>query len=132
MAYLDADRKELGARLKGARINVGMTLQEVADTLRNEGFPVQRKQNVGHWETGAALPDIFILRRLAKLYKQPLDALVWDNALSMEAMQFAAEFQALDAEKKRTLRAIWMAYIQAGNAADSLPAAPAPHKTTGG
>ena len=124
MAYAQEDRRELGARLKGARLNVGMTLQQVADVLRSEGFPVQRKQNVGHWETGVALPDVFILRRLAKLYKQPLDALVWDNALSLEAMQFAAEFQALSDEKKRTLRAVWLAFIQSGNPAEVLPHPP--------
>ena len=44
------------------------------------------------------------------------DALLWDNAPSVEAMQLAAQFDSLTDAKQRQLRALWMAYIE--NAAD--------------
>lgn len=119
------DQAEVGSRLKGARTNAGLSLQQVADALQKEGFDVSSRGTVGHWETGRNIPDIFILRRLAKMYDVPLDALAWESALSMEAMGFAVQYERLDEKQKRTLRAIWVAYITEGNTADGIAAAPA-------
>lgn len=124
VAYTAEDRRELGARLKGARTAAGLTLQRVAATLAEEGFPVRHKQTVGHWETGLSLPDVFVLRRLAKLYGQPLDALVWSNALSIEALQIAADYESLSQEQRRTFRAVWLAFVASASQAEKLPAAP--------
>ena len=118
------DRKELGTRLKGARAVAGLTLSQVAKVLNSEGFKSASKATVGHWETGVSLPDIFVLLRLSQLYRQPLASLVYETALSQEALQFAVEFDSLTEEKKRTLRAIWVAYVSTGNTANGIPDAP--------
>jgi hypothetical protein len=67
---------------------------------------------IGAWETGRNVPDALWLRRLAKLYGSTLDALVWDEAISMEAIQFAVRYDALNERQKRTFRTLWTAYIE--------------------
>lgn len=117
------DRKALGSRLKAARNAVGLTLVAAATALTDEGIPAI-KQTVGSWEKGVNVPDALVLKKLAKLYNQSADALLWENALSIEALQFAAEYDALNETQKRTLRAIWMAYITQGSNGDGLPMPP--------
>lgn len=124
MARDDEECKALGARLRGARTLAKKTTQEVADILKDEGFRTT-KQAVNHWETGVRLPDIFVLKRLAKLYGQSLDALVFESAVSMEAMQIAASFEGLEETQKRTLRAVWLAFVTEGASAADIDPAPA-------
>jgi len=119
------ERREIGLRLKGARSALRITQGAVAEMLAREGFKTAGKATIGHWETGRNLPDILILRRLAKLYHTSLDLLAWGDALSMESMRFAAEYESLTDEQKRTLRAIWVAFIQQGNGAEGIAPAPA-------
>lgn len=121
------DRQALGSRLKAARNAVGLTLASTATALSEQGIPAI-KQTVGSWEKGVNVPDALVLKKLAKLYQQSADALLWENSLSIEAMQFAAQYDALTETQKRTLRAIWMAYVTQGNEGASLPASPRPHK----
>lgn len=112
MAHAEEDRKALGRRLAAARKIAGFpSLQSVADRLTELGYPIG-KAAVGHWETGTNLPDAIWLRRLAKLYNTTLDALVWDDSISIEAIQVAAEFDGLTDEQKRGFRALWMAFFQ--------------------
>jgi len=111
MASTDEDKRALGARLAAARKLAGMTMEQAAARLTALGYPIS-KQGVGHWETGRSVPDAFWLRRLAKLYGTTLDALVWDDAISMEAMQLAAQYDGLSDAKQKQLRALWMAYIE--------------------
>jgi transcriptional regulator with XRE-family HTH domain len=110
MAHEEDERKALGARLASARKLASLTMEEAAQVLTHKGYPIT-KQGVGHWESGRNVPDAIWLRRLAKLYNTTLDALVWDDALSMEAIQFASEFDGLSENQKRVLRALWTAYI---------------------
>ena len=111
MARDAEDRKAFGGRLKAARTAVGLTLDAVARRLSDDGYPTV-KQTVSAWEGGRNLPDPLILKRLAKLYQQSSDALLWDTAPSIEAMQFAAQFDAMNEAQRRTFQAVWMAFVQ--------------------
>lgn len=123
MARNEDERKALGNRLRAARTTRKLTLQQVAETLSDFGYPTV-KATVSAWELGRNVPDAFIIARLAKLYHQSADALLWDEAPSAEAMQFAVSFDALSEAQKVALRTVWMAFIQDGNPATTLTAAP--------
>lgn len=82
-----------------------MTQQEVADRLG------VKKATVSAWEKGRGLPDALRLRQLAKLYSVSADSLLWEDALSPDAMQFAADFDHLTDAQRRTFRAVWTAFI---------------------
>jgi transcriptional regulator with XRE-family HTH domain len=101
----------LGRRLASARNLAGYTIDEAAQALTGRGYSIT-KQAVGHWETGKNVPDALWLRRLAKLYGSTLDALVWDEAISMEAIQFAVQYDALTRRNRRKFRAMWLAYFE--------------------
>lgn len=115
MAHDLLTRQSLGRRLAAARKLCDMTMEQAAARLTESGYPI-KKQGLWHWETGRNVPDAIWLSRLAKLYRVSSDALLWDNAPSIEAMQLAAQFDNLTDAKQRQLRALWMAYIE--NAAD--------------
>ena len=60
-------KKEIGEKLKAARISCGMTQQEVAEKIG-------RKQPiVGHWETGYSQPDANTLFILCDIYGTTVD-----------------------------------------------------------
>lgn len=123
MARNEDERAALGQRLRSARITRKLTLLQVADALSDAGYPT-KKATVSAWEVGRNVPDAFIIARLAKLYHQSADALLWDEAPSAEAMQFAVSFDALSEAQKVALRTVWMAFIQEGSPAAALPQAP--------
>lgn len=129
MAHADDDRKGLGARLAAARNLASLTMEQAAQRLTKKGYPIS-KQGIGHWESGRNVPDAIWLRRLAKLYGTTLDALVWDDALSMESIRFAAQFDGLDEKQQRAFRAMWLGYFEQSvsdaDAAEHLPPAPSP------
>lgn len=110
MAHSEEDRKGLGKRLSAARNLTDYTIDTAAKKLTSFGYPIT-KQALGHWETGRNVPDAIWLRRLAKLYGTTLDALAWDDSLTIEAIQLAAQFDGLNERQKSTLKALWMAYI---------------------
>lgn len=110
-AQPEDERRALGRRLASARNLAGYTIDETAQALTGRGYSIT-KQAVGHWETGKNVPDALWLRRLAKLYGTTLDALVWDEAISTEAIQFAVQYDALNEKQKRTFRAMWLAYFE--------------------
>jgi transcriptional regulator with XRE-family HTH domain len=128
MAQSQDDRKALGARLASARKLAGLTMEEAARRLTERGYPIS-KQGLGHWESGRNLPDALWLRRLAKLYGTTLDALVWDEAISMEAIRFAAQYDGLSERQRRTFKAMWLAYFEQATTDEEvevhLPRAPA-------
>jgi transcriptional regulator with XRE-family HTH domain len=101
----------LGQRLRGARVLAGETLETVAAKMTAAGIPV-KKQAVGHWETGTSVPDALQIRRLAKIYGTTTDALLWDDSLSMEAVRFAAQYDALTDGQQRAFKAMWLAYFE--------------------
>ena len=103
---IDPVRRGLGMRLASARQNKGFTQQDIAARFS------LNKATVSAWETGRGIPDALTLRDLAKLYDVSADGLLWEDSLSPEAMKFAAAFDGLNEQQKRTLNAIWMAYIQ--------------------
>jgi len=103
---IDPIRRGLGMRLASARQNKNLTQQDVATRFS------LNKATVSAWETGRGVPDALTLRDLAKLYDVSADGLLWEDSLTPEAMKFAAAFDGLNEQQKRTLNAIWMAYIQ--------------------
>ena len=115
MATVDKERADFGRRLKLAREKAEMTQTEVGAK-----FEIG-KGTVSAWETGGGLPDAMRLRSLAKMYKVTSDSLLFGGSPpSDEAMQFALQFDALRDDQKRTLRAIWTAFVQDGNPATAI------------
>lgn len=110
--HSEDDRKALGGRLRSARTLKGLTIDAIAGELTARGYPIS-KQAVGHWETGKNVPDAIWLKRLAKFYGTTLDALAWDEAISIEAIQFAVQYDALDDKQQRAFKAMWLAYFAA-------------------
>lgn len=112
-AQPEDERKALGRRLASARNLAGFTIDQTAKAMTDRGHPIT-KQAVGHWETGKNVPDALWLRRLAKLYSTTLDALVWDEAISMEAIQVAVQYDALSEAQKKSFAYVWLAFVQGG------------------
>lgn len=104
-------RQGLGKRLAAARKLRDLTIEQAADQLTARGFPIG-KQGVGHWETGRNVPDAIWLGRLAKLYQVSADALLWDTALSNDALQLAAQYDGLNEREQARVRTLWMAFVQ--------------------
>jgi transcriptional regulator with XRE-family HTH domain len=100
------DKDGLGGRLKSARVSAGHTQDSAAAAL---GL---KKATFSSWETGRNIPDSIMLGRLAKLYNVTADALIWDEAVSMEAIRFAVQFDNLNDRQQRAFRAMWMAYFE--------------------
>lgn len=111
MSHLPEDRQALGRRLSAARKLAGLTLQAVATALTARGHKIG-KAAVGAWESGRNVPDALWLRRLAKLYGTTLDALVWDDAITIEAIRFAVQYDGLTEKQRRAFRAMWLAYFE--------------------
>lgn len=101
-------RTEFGARLAGARENAKLTQLQVANFFGLD------KATVSAWEKGRGLPDALRFRSLVKLYKTTADALLWDVAVSYEAMQFAAMYEGLSNTKRALLKVIWDSIISDG------------------
>lgn len=123
MAHHEDERKAFGRRLAAARNKAGLTLEGAAQRLTDNGHPIG-KAAIGAWEKGRNLPDAIWLQRLAKLYGLSLDALVWDDTLSIEAMRFAARYDALDEQQQRAFRALWAAYFEQTKPEPGLPLPP--------
>lgn len=103
---IDATRRGVGLRLASAREGKKLTQQDVATR-----FSVN-KATVSAWETGRGDPGIYRIRELSKLYDVPVDALLWEDSLTPEAMKVAVQFDELNDKQKRTFYAMWMAYVQ--------------------
>lgn len=102
---IDEVRYGIGMRLKAAREAANLTQDAVAAR-----FSVG-KGTVSAWETGRGDPGVSRLRELAKLYKVSADAILWENALTNEALQLAADFDGLNERQQRTLKHLWMAFL---------------------
>jgi len=102
---LHSERVGVGLRLKAAREIAGLSQAEVAARFS------LNKATVSAWETGRGDPGIYRLRELARLYKTSTESLLWESAPSNEAMQLAAQFDALSNRKRQTLHALWLAFI---------------------
>lgn len=64
----------LQEKLRQARINSGLTLQEVADAL---GY--KTRASINHWETGYRVPKLSSLKKLAKLYGVDITYFILDD-----------------------------------------------------
>lgn len=124
MAHSEDERKALGKRLSASRNLAGLTIDGAAKKLTEIGYPLT-KQALGHWETGRNVPDAIWLRRLAKLYNTTMDALSWDDSLTIEAMQIAAEFDSLTEKQKSAFKLMWLGYatraVTDAEVADRMP-----------
>lgn len=111
MAHPEDQRRALGKRLAAARKLNGYTIESAAKELTERGYPLT-KGALGHWETGKNIPDALWMGRLAKLYNSTVDALLWDDSLSMEAIGVAVQYDALSERERRTLRLMWDAIVR--------------------
>lgn len=103
----DQTRKDgLGARLKAAREQADYTQDGAGQQLG------VKKATISSWENGRNIPDALMLARLAKLYGTTADALLWDDSISIEAIRFAAQYDALTDQQQRAFRAMWLAYFE--------------------
>lgn len=109
MAQDEELRKALGKRLSAARNLKDYTIDGAAKKLTEMGYPLT-KAALGHWETGRNVPDAIWLSRLAKLYNTTLDALVWDDSISIEAIQWAAQYDGLNEKQKKQFHVVWLAF----------------------
>lgn len=121
MARDEDDRKALGARLAAARKLATLTLDQVAAKLTEGGYKFG-KAAVGAWEVGRNVPDAIVLGRLAKMYGVTADALLWDTAITIEAIRIAAQYDALKDADQRKLRAIWLAYFTEATSDEAVEA----------
>ena len=103
---IDPTKRDVGQRLATVRQLKGYTQKDIA-----QRFDVN-KATVSAWETGRGDPGIYRLRELAKLYSVSAESLLWDSAPTNEAMQIAAEFDALKPSQQSMLRAVWLAFVQ--------------------
>ncbi len=102
----DQDQRELGLRFKALREVTGMRQEEAAGKLE------VTKAALSAWETGRNMPNPFMLRRMAKLYGVSVDALLWDDSLSPDAMKFAAQYDNLSGRQREVFEAMWLAYFE--------------------
>lgn len=99
-------KKAFGKRLKAARTTAKLTQAKAAENLG------VNKVTVSSWELGHNFPDPLMLGDIAKLYGVTIDLLVWDDGISMEAIQFAVQYDQLNDSLKRKFAAMWSAYFQ--------------------
>lgn len=113
MAHEKREVEALGLKLKAARTAAGMTQTEVAQMLTESGYETG-KAAVSAWETGRNVPDTLVLKRLAKHYKVTADFLLGaEEAISLEAMRIAMEFDSLSENDRKKSAAMWAAFFKA-------------------
>lgn len=71
----------LGQRIKEIRINLGETMEEFANTIREKTDNTQRtgKSNVSKWERGENIPNDITLKAIAALAGISVDELLDDT-----------------------------------------------------
>lgn len=78
--------KNLGDKLKSARINSNLTRSQVSDLI---GISVSM---IGHYETGERVPSVEILLKLASQYKVSIDYLLGNatnnNSISLDGLTY--------------------------------------------
>ena len=74
---------EVGARLRAARLELGLTM---ADVAKLTGVHMQ---SIHRWETGAVQPDLIRLRGLASVLARPLEWFLGKDSPGGEAPEFS-------------------------------------------
>jgi transcriptional regulator with XRE-family HTH domain len=69
----DGEYRRLGFWLEVARRRAGLTQEFVAARI---GYSQKSKATISKWESGERKPSLTALKRLAKLYRVPLDLFV--------------------------------------------------------
>ena len=59
--------------IKAARVNAGYTQEEVAKALKKS------KNTIVSYEAYTSSPDINVAIAMAKLFKMPVDNIIWDK-----------------------------------------------------
>ncbi|AWN18555.1 helix-turn-helix domain-containing protein [Streptococcus sobrinus] len=77
---------EIGKRLKQARINAGLTQEEVSKKL------FITRQTVSRWEQEKNLPNIYVLKDLSQLYKVEVAYFLLDTSQVKKQINFYALF----------------------------------------
>ena len=73
---------EIDKKLKNARVNSGLTQEQVAEKL------MVSRQTISNWETGQSMPDIMLLPEIATYFHITIDALLgYEPQLSKEQIQ---------------------------------------------
>lgn len=88
-------RKEIGLRLRGARLKAGLTQDEVCIDFE------RTRQAVSAWECGAAMPTLLELRELATLYVVSADHLLFGVDDMASSRQEAMSLFQMSAQPKK-------------------------------
>ena len=72
---------EIGKKLQDARINSGMTQEQVAGEIKVS------RQTISNWETEKSYPDIVCVLRLSELYSISLDVLLKGDSRMIEHLE---------------------------------------------
>lgn len=69
---------EIGKKLKTARVNSGMTQEQISEAIQVS------RQTISNWENEKSYPDIISVIKLSNLYNISLDELLKDDADMMK------------------------------------------------
>lgn len=72
---------EINKKLKDARLNSGLTQEQVAEKI------MVSRQTISNWETGKSLPDIVSIINMSDLYQISLDELLKGDQKMKEKME---------------------------------------------
>lgn len=72
---------EICEKLKTARMNAGMTQEQVAETVGVS------RQTISNWENGRSLPDVMSLIKISDLYQISLDDLLKGDGKMVEKIR---------------------------------------------
>lgn len=72
---------EIGTKLKGARIQAGMTQEQVAEEIQ------VTRQTISNWENEKSFPDIVSVIKLSDLYNISLDRLLKGDIKMIEHLE---------------------------------------------
>lgn len=110
-------RIDLAQRLQSTRVAKRMTLEAAAKCA---GIPAAELADI---ESGAREPSVWVMGDLAKCYGYTVDALLWDSALSPEAMEFAADYDHMQPAQQAAVRTIVLAFGVRGASNEEVEAA---------
>ncbi len=94
------DNKKIGRFIANKRKEVGLTQQQIAETL-NISY-----QAISKWENGLAYPNIELLYKLAHLLDVSVDELLSANEVELETNQEVYDFYRAGAEIGRLERGL--------------------------
>ncbi len=72
---------EIGKKLKSARVDAGLTQEQVAEKI------MVSRQTISNWENGKSLPDILSLMSLRDLFQISLDELLKGDTKMKEKIE---------------------------------------------